>query len=137
MRRKLFTIAAGASAVVFVAVCVLWVRSYSAVDAITYRWALQDGRSQAVRLVLERGGWMYGRMDASGEVFESLNIPSGWSHISPSPPADVTLGNSFWSSVGFSRRVYRSTGSLAPVTPLNSEWITFPCWILAGIVGVL
>jgi hypothetical protein len=36
-RRKLFTLAAGASAVLFASVCVLWVRSYSHQDGLAVR----------------------------------------------------------------------------------------------------
>ena len=35
MRRKLFTLAAAVSAVLCIAVCVLWVRSYNAGDVLT------------------------------------------------------------------------------------------------------
>jgi hypothetical protein len=43
MRRKLFTLVAGAQAVLCIAVCVLWVRSYWVGDS--FDWETSDGRA--------------------------------------------------------------------------------------------
>jgi hypothetical protein len=55
--RKLFTIAAGASAVLCAAVCVLWVRSYGGVDRIEvyrprWRWYAESGRGELALILL-------------------------------------------------------------------------------------
>src|SRR4051794_31363686 len=58
MRRKLFTLSAGVSAVLCIAVCVLWVRSYWAGDVLSIDLP-QFGRplaDETLNLVSARGG---------------------------------------------------------------------------------
>ena len=59
MRRTLFTLAAGVSAVLFIAVCVLWVRSHSIGDYIVLTTGRQGCHVSIargdIRLVLSRG----------------------------------------------------------------------------------
>jgi hypothetical protein len=87
MRRKLFTIAAGVSAVVFVGVCVLWVRSYWRADewgwerCDAYEGAPFDyvGPPHETRCAVSRRGriWLGRTIDT---VTYSPNALSGWYH---------------------------------------------------------
>jgi hypothetical protein len=72
MRRKLFTLAAGASAVLCVAVCVLWVRSYWVTDSV---------------------GW--GRASGEETNHSVYGAPSGWGRIVVVAMVDMPPGASF------------------------------------------
>src|SRR5688500_13785026 len=72
LARRLFTLCSALSLLMFLALCVLWVRSYWAEDGIVYIWA---GGTKTVGVVSLRGrvGW----------GFEWDNAPrrDGWSRL--------------------------------------------------------
>ena len=74
MRRKLFTLAAGVSAVVCVGVCVLWVRSYSVQDEV--QWRRVDGSRRLksapghIVLAMDLADWSHQPKDSYGIIYE-------------------------------------------------------------------
>jgi hypothetical protein len=74
MRRKLFTLAAGASAVLCVGVCVLWVRSYRVED--TVEWRRVDGRRRLksapghLVLAMDLADWSHQPREFYGVTYE-------------------------------------------------------------------
>jgi hypothetical protein len=118
MRRKLFTLAAVVSAVLCVAACVLWVRSYSVSD----HWYWYHPVS-VTDLSLSRGSFYFRELTMSGsQVLFSLHT-SG--HESRTPPesteAVAYLFRHGFAGFGIRRRApgqMRFTDLLVPVWPL-------------------
>src|SRR5436305_10171467 len=131
MRRKLFTLAAGASAVLCAATCVLWVRSYSVQDAV--EWRRVDGyralRSAPGHIVLAMvlADWSHQHREFYGLTYERQP---------PTPAADelfamyaLSIGprDSFvhWTWGGFAW--WRWAGSTSSIARL-----VLPFWFVAA-----
>ena len=102
MKRRLFAILSTLSLLLCVAVVVLWVRSYWAMDSLDYRsgrFGLYLDSTRGLICVLQRGF-----------PYAPENLPDGWNFSSwswDSPSSRSSLdpreyGDSFWARIGFS-----------------------------------
>jgi hypothetical protein len=128
MRRKLFTLAAGVSAVLCAAVCVLWVRSYSAYDSVTrirsMRWTQADS-------------WR-GLVVVSGvdDRNEPLSVPDSLQHhtsAEPKSPYFEAVADARWRFAGF---------AVQPPTTVHAgvqftRWlVAAPYWSVAALLAI-
>jgi hypothetical protein len=99
MRRRLFTLAAGASAVLWVAACALWVQSYWRLD--TWDWGTAARKHSICN---QAGGVVYCRIVAAGGASIVWSVRQGYN--SPAVPA-VPAGRvaSLASSLGWLARI--------------------------------
>jgi hypothetical protein len=94
MRRKLFTLAAGVSAVLFVGACVLWVRSWWIDDSVQWRRRIDGNTIETWSLQTAAG-----QVGLSGEQNWAPNLPVGsdlsWASAAASrvPPRWVSQGS--------------------------------------------
>jgi hypothetical protein len=120
MRRKLFTLAAGVSAVLSIAAGVLWVRSYTRMDTLAAYW----GRDDWGEISSERGSVLLAHASRNNLAasrmlrgFRSMSVP-------PKEWGGREVG-AHWGGFGFYR--HRSPPQ-APWT--NSTLLWFPEWLL-------
>ena len=133
MRRKLFTLAAGASAVVFVGVCGLWAESY--------RWWMAGLRGTpwdgGAVVFLDAGGVYAGRYPdaamarppggAAGWRFQALRNPSGGS-----------AAESIESTGGLAANRWLPARAFAPGPTFHGlRLVVVPCWVPALVTAVL
>jgi hypothetical protein len=139
MRRKLFTLAAGASGVLCAAVCVLWVRSYTASD--TLYWNDVGERDEPWRFPYYAHNWEF----ASGEglfyvrrLVHEVDTHSEWYtdgvRLSLGGQPGYFLGS--WPSgwMGFRRRV---SGFARDFGFAHDTALTIPMWFVCALSGVL
>ena len=103
MRRRLFTLLSWLSLLLFVAVLVLWVRSYFASDHVTYAYfrARQDGRLyRRVDCQAGRGGVLIRYMRSDSPLQGAAPDHVGWSGES-SAPTKVTAGSGHYAGFGY------------------------------------
>jgi hypothetical protein len=137
MGRKLFTLAAGASAVLCVGVCAMWVRGRSGIDDLgwyTVRWPDADHRQRREYTLRSAGGhFVLIRVDNNVNLSFAAEVNSGMRG-----PADVEqfrLRNPagthfFWSRTdGEARARFRGFGSGAATRPTSPVWQ----WLAANV----
>src|SRR3954469_9359945 len=74
MRRKLFALAAAVSAVLFVGVCVLWVRSYCVFNAKWLGWGRPSGAGTSSGYIVTGQNWT-GQMRFAVEAINAADPP--------------------------------------------------------------
>jgi hypothetical protein len=102
--RRLFTLAAAASAVLCIGVCGLWVRSYWRIDAIDYGWAIDPtGLNAGINAWTNRGIIVVYAEHGDGDpsLVEPVFKP-GWARRTSMPQNDFTRdGNTLARRIGF------------------------------------
>jgi hypothetical protein len=149
VKRRLFTILSALSLLLFVAVCVLWVRSYSGSDYLS-RWRLLSSSRQAMTSRVHQVRWTRGRVHlTAGEhtvyphyvaslpvVGEGERSPRwGWGRLGARHPGWGELPQrSFWNVLGFHR--YRGQGSVGSSFSELTDGIVVPAWLPAVILAI-
>jgi hypothetical protein len=147
MRRKLFTIAAGVSAVLCIAVCVLWVRGYFVTDQF-YWQAFKDERNRSYwrqdRVLAGRGGISVMRLLQSGvtpRFRERLRAKFGGQpfHITRPPEyPDFEPASTRRIEWGvFRRDVYTEMRGGQPRTTAYEWEMVIPLWCIVLVTAAL
>jgi hypothetical protein len=123
-RRKLFTLAAGVSAVALLAVAVLWERSFWVGDT----WDREEPGGGAVIMGSSRGQVWWARLDVSPIRFDR---PSGY-RADRAKVAPTNGVPAVWSFAGFIWTNYRLPGP-GPVV----RAFTMPYWFAAALTAPL
>jgi hypothetical protein len=127
MRCKLFTLAAGASAVVCVATAVLWVRAYVAEDQIVW----QSSRRTVFAKSSMGRVWVFQLKLRPGE---NPNRPAFEHEVTRPEVLDVSRqrwANRYWHTPFFT---FRSGGSVVSSSLFD---VTVSCWFVALLAAVL
>ena len=150
MRRRLFTFASAISALLFLATCVLWVRSYWRADGVkhTSHHTVWAGRSDAGRFWVVRGadtdayppGWRIEgggiHTDPNGWAVETGETPAGmsfwyWESMSHAPGK-----RSSWLGMGFAGASWHAANP-ADQSPAGKRVVVIPTWGPALLLAAL
>ena len=144
VKRRLFTILSALSLLLFVAVCVLWVRSAKHYDRLDYKWVSEPPISRRTYIITSYAG----QCRVAFVAFDLKQVPAnpvqgGWAYQSAA--RSTTPGvmwppyreSAFSTEFAFTRRPWAGTtvfGSAASVT----DWsVAFPVWVAVVLSGVL
>jgi hypothetical protein len=128
-RRKLFTLAAGVSAVLCAGACALWVRSFW----VGEEWD-RDVPGGRVGVGSSHGQVWWVRSDFRRSTFNPYG-PSGY-HTYPAATDAWDTAPTSWSFAGFRwMNYYNSFGTLGPGPDVRA--FTMPDWALVLVAGIL
>ncbi len=128
MRRQLFNLAAALSLLLFVAVCVLWVRSYWAADLVRLRISGRNGR-----------GFL--SLTASS-VSARTHIASTWTSVETAPAGHFLFSrlplNAFsWPRYSLPQRLgFSFARGMYPPTSESYTYLWLPHWAIATIISL-
>ena len=131
MRRFLLKLAAGVSAVLCAAACVLWVRSYSAYDSVSRIRSMREIQAESWRGELVATG-IDGRNDPQS-VPDSFELST--SSAPPNPTFDPLAG-ARWRFAGFAYQPPETM--LAVHTGVKFTWwmVAIPYWSVATLLAI-
>ena len=148
MKRRLFAIVSAFSLLLFVAVVVLWVRSYSGSDYVSRGRLLSSGE-QAVTSTVHQVRWTRGgiHLTAGEHTYfprgESAPVDEGewpaywgWGRLGVGHVGWEELPRrSLWNRLGFHH--YSGQGFMTSFSSESTDGIVVPAWLAAVILGIL
>ena len=135
MRRKLFTILAALSAVLFVAVVALWVRSYWVSDT----W-VRDAPGMRMGMGSERGRIASRRVMYTPGTPVQFSGPAGYQAVTVTSSATVSVAMpGSWSFAGFRAMHFHMTAGRPPGPSgmITIDEFTLPLWAPAQLAALL